>query len=62
MAEKDKRGGQAVNGPSLEVIQLQCVVEAKDCELLTLQEHIATLQVLFQTLSCRIEPLCNLTH
>lgn len=42
-----ERGGQVANGTSVEVITLQCVVEAQDRDLATLKERIAALQVCF---------------
>lgn len=39
------RGGQEASGPSVEVVQLQCVVEAKDRDLTNMKSRISTLQV-----------------
>lgn len=44
---EELRGVQTASGASVDVIQLQCVVEAKDRDLANMQERIAALQVGF---------------
>lgn len=45
--QAEERAPLGANGPSAEVIQLQCVVEAKDRDLAAMQQRIAALQVCF---------------